>query len=257
MVSSFLNAEAAAVAPKRFVIAGMDGCAKCAACEVRARGICSALDDGELTQLANVAVKVTLPPGRIFIEEGTDADELFNITSGVVKLFKSLPDGRRQITGFVGVGHFLGLAVSDRYAFSAETVDQVRLCRFSRRKLETAIDEFPRLERRLLNEAANELVTAQEQMLLLGRKTARERVASFLYSQLLSEYGLDIPDGGKLHFPMTRADIADFLGLTVETVSRTISSLRREKIIAMESGQEIRVPFPSQILEISRGERHS
>lgn len=240
--------------PKRIVIAGMDGCQTCSVCEIRAHGICSALNDDELSQLAQAAVRMTIPPGRQFIEEGSLADEFFNITSGTVKLFKSLPDGRRQITGFVSIGHFLGLAVSDRYAFGAEAIDQVRLCRFSRERLETVIDEFPRLERRLRNEAANELVAAQDQMLLLGRKTARERVASFLYSQITVLYGDDIPQNAKLHFPMTRADIADFLGLTVETVSRTISGLRREGLIATGVGHEITVPAPSRLRTIASGE---
>ncbi|AQS83465.1 MAG: Crp/Fnr family transcriptional regulator [Acetobacter aceti] len=240
--------------PRRIVIAGMDGCQACSVCEVRAHGICSALNDDELAQLAKAAVRVTIPPGRQFIEEDSDAGEFFNITSGTVKLFKSLPDGRRQIMGFVGIGHFLGLAVSDRYAFSAEAIDQVRLCRFSRERLETIIDEFPRLERRLRNEAANELVAAQDQMLLLGRKTARERVASFLYGQMVERYSDDIPRNARLIFPMTRADIADFLGLTVETVSRTISGLRREGLVTTGAGHEISVPTPSRLQTIARGE---
>ncbi|BCI68663.1 Crp/Fnr family transcriptional regulator [Acetobacter aceti] len=254
MSVSALTAGNSLSVPKRIVIAGMEGCRACSVCEVRAHGICSALNDDELSQLAQAAVRVTIPPGRQLIEEGSPADEFFNITAGTVKLFKSLPDGRRQITGFVGIGHFLGLAVSDRYAFGAEAIDQVRLCRFSRERLETVIDEFPRLERRLRNEAANELVAAQDQMLLLGRKTARERVASFLYGQITELYGDDIPQTAKLHFPMTRADIADFLGLTVETVSRTISGLRREGLITTGASHEITVPSPSRLRTIASGE---
>ena len=254
MASSSLTDEPTTFRPRRLVIAGMEGCKGCAVCEVRARGICSALDDQELERLAQAAVRVTIAPGRVFIEEGAPANEFFNVTSGTVKLFKSLPDGRRQITGFVSTGHFLGLAVSDRYAFGAEAIDQVRLCRFSREKLETVVHEFPMLERRLLSEAANELVAAQDQMLLLGRKTARERVASFLYGQLLENYGNDIPDNAKLHFPMTRADIADFLGLTVETVSRTLSGLRRDGLLAMGAAHEITVLTPENLHTIAKGE---
>ncbi|NHN88287.1 Crp/Fnr family transcriptional regulator [Acetobacter conturbans] len=254
MAPSSLPEGQPALRPRRLVIAGMEGCTGCAVCEVRARGICSALNDQELEQLARAAVRVTMPPGRVFVEEGAKADAFFNITAGTAKLFKSLPDGRRQITGFVGVGHFLGLAVSDRYAFGAEAIDQVKVCRFSRERLEMVVEEFPRLERRLLSEAANELVAAQEQMLLLGRKTARERVASFLYEQLLDGYGNDIPSGAKLHFPMTRADIADFLGLTVETVSRTLSGLRRDGLLAMGAGHEISVMAPARLQAIAKGE---
>ncbi|GBR03099.1 cAMP-binding transcriptional regulator [Acetobacter oeni LMG 21952] len=231
----------------------MEGCTNCAICEVRAHGVCSALRDDELERLARAAVRMTVPPGHIFIEEGSRATDFFNVTGGTVKLFKSLPDGRRQITGFVSVGHFLGLAVSDRYAFGAEAIDQVKLCRFSRPKLEGMIEEFPRMERRLLAEAANELVTAQDQMLLLGRKTARERVASFLYGQLENHYGDAIPPNAQISFPMTRADIADFLGLTVETVSRTLSGLRKDGLVTLNAGHGITVISPVRLEAIARG----
>lgn len=240
--------------PRRLVIAGMEGCTDCGICEVRAHGICSALCDDELGHLSRAAVRVTIPPGHVFIEEGSPADEFFNVTSGTVKLFKSLPDGRRQITGFVSIGHFLGLAVSDRYAFGAEAINQVKLCRFSRTRLETIVEEFPRLERRLLSEAANELVAAQEQMLLLGRKTARERVATFLYQQMEDHYGDTMPARPHINFPMTRADIADFLGLTVETVSRTFSGLRREGLLNASSGHDMIVMSPARLQQIASGE---
>ncbi len=249
-----LTAENMPVRPRRLVIAGMEGCTNCSVCEVRANGICSALRDDELERLARAAVRITVPPGHIFIEEGSRATDFFNITGGTVKLFKSLPDGRRQITGFVSIGHFLGLAVSDRYAFGAEAIDQVKLCRFSRPKLDSLTEEFPRMERRLLSEAANELVAAQDQMLLLGRKTARERVSSFLYGQLENHYGDVIPADARISFPMTRADIADFLGLTVETVSRTLSGLRRDGLVTMNAGHTISVPSPARLRAIAQGE---
>ena len=102
----------------------------------------------------------------------------------------------------------------------------MRFCRFSRPKLKRLLLEFPRLEQRLLEVASNELVTAQEQMLLLGRKTARERLASFLLMQLA--HGSACSMGRQqIRLAMTRGDIADYLGLTIETVSRTLSRLGR------------------------------
>ena len=115
--------------------------------------------------------------GEAFIVEGDRADHFFNVTEGTARLFKSLPDGRRQITGFAGRGHFLGLAVSGSSAFTAEAVEPMQFCRFSRRRLRTLLDDFPAFETRLLEVASNELVAAQAQMLLLGRKTAREHGA--------------------------------------------------------------------------------
>jgi CRP/FNR family transcriptional regulator, anaerobic regulatory protein len=210
----------------------------CSSCEARSASICSAIDDVDLARLAAIAVVTDAPAGRNFIREGDPADCFFNITAGSAKLFKLLPDGRRQITGFVGVGHFLGLAVSDTYAFSAEAIEPVRYCRFPRTTLRELLDDFPIMEKRLLEAAANELVAAQEQMLLLGRKTARERLASFLLLQ--SRQGLPCGHSRqRFSLSMTRGDIADYLGLTIETISRTLTRLRSERLIALISQNEL------------------
>jgi CRP/FNR family transcriptional regulator len=210
----------------------------CSTCEARHLSICNAIADPDIARLATIAAVTEVPAGRTFIDEGEPADSFFNITAGSAKLFKVLPDGRRQITGLVGVGHFLGIAVSDTYAFSAEAIVPVRYCRFQRTRLRALLDEFPLMEKRLLEVAANELIAAQEQMLLLGRKTARERLASFL--SLQSRQGLPCGHSRRrFTLPMTRSDIADYLGLTIETVSRTLTRLRGEGLIALVSLNEL------------------
>ena len=212
----------------------------CSVCDARSFSVCNAIPDADLGQLSAIAVVTEVPAGQCFIDEGEPANCFFNVTAGSAKLFKLLPDGRRQITGFVGPGHFLGLAVSDTYAFGAEAIERVRFCRFPRNKLRALLDEFPLMEKRLLEVAAHELVAAQEQMLLLGRKTARERMASFLLAQ--SRQG--VPCGQprpRFRLPMTRSDIADYLGLTIETVSRTLTRLRAEGLIEIISQSELMV----------------
>ncbi len=210
----------------------------CTTCDARSFGVCNAIPDAHLTRLAAIAVVTEAPAGQCFIDEGEPASAFFNITLGTAKLFKLLPDGRRQITGFVGPGHFLGLAVSDIYAFSAEAIERVRYCRFQRAKLRTLLDDFPLMEKRLLEVASNELVAAQEQMLLLGRKTARERLASFLLMQ--SRQGMPCGHARRrFTLPMTRNDIADYLGLTIETVSRTLTRLRAERLIDLAPQSEV------------------
>lgn len=209
----------------------------CAHCDVRHQSVCSAIEEADLARLAAVAVVRSVDKGKVFIEEGEPATDFFNVTAGTAKLFKLLPDGRQQITGFAGLGHFLGLAVSQTYAFSAEAIEPMRFCRFSRPKLRLLLDDFPALEARLLQSACNELVTAQEQMLLLGRKTARERVASFLVGR-----SLETPCGSAIahiRLPMTRGEIADYLGLTLETVSRTLSRFKVEKRISAAGSGEL------------------
>jgi CRP/FNR family transcriptional regulator len=194
------------------------------------------------------------PPGQSFIDEGEPATCFFIVTAGTAKLFKLLPDGRRQITSFVGPGQFLGLAVADTYAFSAEAIDPVRYCRYPRAKMRALLDDFPLMEKRLLEFTSNELVAAQEQMLLLGRKTARERLASFLLIQ--SRQGM--PPGHsrqRLSLPMTRGDIADYLGVTIETVSRTLTKLRAEGLIDLESQHEATVCDPVALANLAAGSR--
>jgi CRP/FNR family transcriptional regulator, anaerobic regulatory protein len=209
----------------------------CISCEARAHSVCGAIEEQDLARLAAVAVIRDISKGATFIREGTPATDFFNITGGTVKLFKLMPDGRQQVMGFAGMGHFLGLAVSDTYAFNAEAIEPVQLCRFSRPRLRELLRDFPALEERLLQTACNELVAAQEQMLLLGRKTARERVATFLIAR--SRAALSSGSGELVPLPMTRSEIADYLGLTIETVSRTFSRFKAEKRIATPSNSEV------------------
>lgn len=229
----------------------------CATCGARERSVCNAIPHEHLKRLADLAVPVSVEPGRAFIEEGETAEHFFNVTNGTAKLFKLLPDGRRQITGFAGIGHFLGLAVARNYSFSAEAIDPMRICRFSRSKLRVLLDDFPAMEKRLLEVASNELVAAQEQMLLLGRKTARERLASFLVS--LAAHLDDDGPACRRHMadhvllPMTRSDIADFLGLTIETVSRTLTRLKLEKLIDIPSSGEIVIRNPEGLESLATG----
>lgn len=214
------------------------GLHQCDHCDARPSSVCNAIPDHLLDRLAAASVVLDIPPGTTFITEGEPATAFFNVTRGTAKLFKLLPDGRRQITGFAHLGHFLGLAVSDTFAFSAEAIDPVKLCRFSRARLRVLLDDFPAMEKRLLEVAANELVAAQEQMLLLGRKTARERLASFLVMQ--SRGGAPCqPQRRRIALPMTRSDIADYLGLTIETVSRTLTYFRTERLIDIPAQSEL------------------
>lgn len=228
------------------------GSEPCASCGARSFSVCDAIEDRDLARLASVAVPKELATGQALLEEGDPAEHFFNVTAGALKLYKGLSDGRRQITGFAYAGHFLGLAVSSTYAFSAEAIGPVRVCRFSRRELRVLLDEFPQLEKRLFEAASNELVAAQEQMLLLGRKTAVERVASFL----LGAAGEDpccTRAGVQLHLPMSRHDIADYLGLTIETVSRTFTRLKADHLIELPSPSEVVLLERSRLERIAEG----
>jgi CRP/FNR family transcriptional regulator len=233
----------------------------CATCDARAHSVCDAVPDRDLDRLARSAVTIQAAAGESFVNEGDPAEHFFNISAGTAKLYKLLPDGRRQILGFAGPGHFLGLGLgaATTYAFSAEAVEPVAACRFTRSRLVGLMEDFPAMEKRLLAMAANELAAAQEQMLLLGRKTARERVATFLVARAHLRR-VECPTGPvsraplRLHLPMTRGDIADYLGLTIETVSRTLTRLRADRLIDLPTTAEVVIPNLAALESVAGGE---
>lgn len=232
---------------------------RCLVCDIRNKSLCSSMDEEGLAALAHSSRQLQLPPGTTIVEEGEPALAFFNVTGGTVKLFKSLPDGRRQITGFADAGQFLGLSTAQTYSFGAETVDNVRLCRFMRPQLEALLSDYPTFERRLLAAVTDKLAEAQEQMLLLGRKTAREKVATFLLDRMkafhLSMANRRQEPENMASVPMTRVDIADYLGLTIETVSRTISAFRRSLLIASAENHRIRLLSVATLLNIASGQK--
>lgn len=212
----------------------------CATCAVRGMALCAPLEGSELEKLNGIVTHLRLEAEASVFYEGDPAEYIFNVTSGCVRLSKMMSDGRRQITGFLFPGDFFGLAFDRSYTYSAEAVSDVQLCRFPRAKLEALFREFPKLEHRLLSMAANELVTAQDHMLMLGRKTAEERVASFLVS-LARRAGRAGRRESPIELPMNRTDIADHLGLTIETVSRTFTQLRKAKLIDLGDAKHVTV----------------
>ncbi len=224
----------------------------CSACPIRELTVCAALEDTELSRMADIVRTRHLETHKTLFSEGDEAGYVYNVTAGTVKLYKLLPDGRRQITGFLFTGDFLGLSMLDRYAYSAETVTPVSLCQFPRRQIEQLLQEFPKLQQRLFTMASNELEAAQDQMLLLGRKTAKEKVASFLLglSRRLERRG---QKGNPVPIPMSRSDIADYLGLTTETVSRTFTALKSKQVIRLLEGNKVDLADRDVLLDLADG----
>ena len=225
----------------------------CVNCHVRHLTICGAFEVDELKHLEPLVGHRDLEPGQALFDEDDDSSHAYNLVEGTVRLYKLLPDGRRQITGFAIAGDFLGLSSRGHYAYSAEAISPVVLCRFKRADLQRLFSKFPAMEHRVLAMANDELVAAQDQMLLLGRKTPMEKVASFLLalSKRLERIGRR---GGELPLAMTRADIADYLGLTVETVSRTFSKLKASKIIALPSPDRVQLLDRRKLETVAAGD---
>ena len=224
----------------------------CLHCEVRRVSLCDAVPEPELDRLVASSVEATARAGQLLVIEGDPSQAFFNIVSGTAKLYKSLPDGRQQITGFAGPGYFLGLAVGGHYAFTAEAIDVVQYCLFSRSQFVQLLSNYPAAGQRLAASTANELIAAQEQMLLLGQKTARERLASFLlqWSSHLAVCGLP---QDLFTLPMPREDIASYIGLTVETVSRNLTGLRKAQLIEVAGFKRIKILNRAKLKAISEG----
>ncbi|MAW88410.1 MAG: transcriptional regulator [Phyllobacteriaceae bacterium] len=218
--------------------------ALCQACEARHRGVCGALNTDQLVNLSKHSVRRKVTPGTELVGEEQDVSQYANVIGGVVKLTKMLSDGRQQIVGLQFAPDFLGRPFSRSSRFSAEAATEVELCSFSKGLIDRMIDQSPDLEHKLLEQTLKELDEARDWMLTLGRKTAAEKVASFLH---LIAINVD-PDApthdGPITFdlPLTRADIADFLGLTIETVSRQLTKLRKDGVIHIENNRHITVP---------------
>lgn len=167
-----------------------------------------------------------------------------SVVSGVIKLLKVLEDGRQQIVGLKFSPDFMGRPFSTDNTLSAEAASLVRLCQIPRGVLDGLLQQSRTLERRLMSEALRELDEAREWMVTLGQKSASERVASFLYLiglHVCPEFS-EAPGTITYELPLTRRDIADFLGLSIETVSRQLTELRRLEIIAIRNKRHVTIP---------------
>lgn len=212
---------------------------RCIGCPVREAGIASELSDEELTRIDAIATATHYPTDATLVYEGDEAKRVYNITSGVVRLTKLLPDGRRAITGFLYPGKFLGLSYEGKFSYTAEAITPVEACVFQRSAIEREFRRIPKLEHRLLSMVATELMAAQDQMVLLGRKTPKEKLASFLLHIAEQKLGRQRSSPLVAEIPMGRADIADYLGLTIETVSRTLTKFVEQGLIEMRTRREI------------------
>ncbi len=224
----------------------------CTHCDLGAKSFCSGLTTEQFRRFMTFLGQTSIECNATIFREGDPAQHLYEITVGAVKLYKLLSDGRRQIIAFLFPGDFFGLSLNGTYAYTAEAMLPVMVCRFPKRKLDALFEEIPVLEKKLLGATAQELAAAHDQMLLLGRKTAREKVASFLVMLWDRLCG-----AGERHqlitLPMSRSDIADFLGLTIETVSRTLTGFRREGLIALPDVNHLLIRQHEALQRIAEG----
>ncbi len=195
-------------------------------------------DDGGLAEIQGAATRYAR--NEEIFGEGDEAEFVYRVKSGTVRLYRVLADGRRQIGAFHFAGDVFGLEAGAEHAFSAEAVTDCEMVATPRltvfRRAEGDVD-FSRL---LWTRAVSELASARDHMLLLGRQTAMERVAAFLLEMASKSRA-----AGIVTLPMSRQDIADYLGLTIETVSRTLTLLTDQGTIEIPSSRTIRLRDPA------------
>ncbi|MBV9250870.1 MAG: helix-turn-helix domain-containing protein [Acetobacteraceae bacterium] len=180
--------------------------------------------------LEQFGITVKVERGHEIHAQGHCAEHCWRIVSGCVRTVKLLEDGRRAVGEFLFAGDYFGQDDVETYDLAAEAVTDVVLRRYPRRMVEALADSHAVLARRLRGIALSNLRAAHERAAMLGRKTASERLASFL---LEMDRRCRERSGSFLELPMSRGDIADYLGLTVETVCRLLSQFRREGAIAV------------------------
>lgn len=182
---------------------------------------------------------------QVLFAEGDRSDDVHEVTSGAVLVMRTLDDGRRQIVDVVGPGRLFGLTASDRHRCSAVASTDAVVCRLDR----AAAARHPLIAERMGRAALAEIDRLRDLALALGRKSALERVAGFLLS-LLGEATAGV---AVIHLPVTRAEMADHLGLTLETVSRTTSRLKRDGVVRADRGDRIVVADARRLAEIAAG----
>ncbi len=215
----------------------------CELCVVRNRAICAVLAPDELRALNQISRRRTLAAGQTLMWEGDDSLMVANVIEGVLKLTTGTDDGREQIVGIVYPSEFIGRPFGARSGQTVTALTDARICAFTRGDFDAFAREHPELEHKLLQRTLAELDRARHWMLLLGRKSATERVASFLLemSDRLVTPGCNDLGGpaDRFDLPFGRQSIADILGLTIETVSRQMTRLRSDGIIDLPSRREV------------------
>lgn len=208
----------------------------CLECDHRARSICAELSDRDLRRLSARVSHHGVKAGQAIVRQGEACDLFYVITSGSFRVVRSLADGRRQILGFLLAGDMLSPPGEGDAAHSVEALEESEVCQFTPAELKGMARIAPNLERRLRENCRHELHRAEDHIVLLGQARAEERVLAFL--QALARHPANQSAGQEhinLHLSMSRQDIADYLGLRLETLSRTLNLLKKQnKILHLE-----------------------
>jgi CRP/FNR family transcriptional regulator len=217
----------------------------CADCPIRHRAICARCETDELAELETIKMYRRHAAGEVVVMAGDPLDFLSSVVEGTAVLTRSLEDGRRQMVGMLLPSDFIGRPGRATSPYDVTAVSDLLLCSFKRGPFERLMSRTPHIGQRMLEMTLDELDSARDWMLLLGRKTAREKVASFLV------FLLRRAEGGELRavIPISREAMAEYLGLTIETVSRQMSALRKAGIISLHGTRTVEALDWEELLE--------
>lgn len=214
----------------------------CGDCPIRHRAVCARCETDELAVLDQIKYYRSFEAGQTVIWSGDRMDFVASVVTGIATLTQTMEDGRRQMVGLLLPSDFVGRPGRSTAAYDVTATTDLVMCCFRKKPFEEMMATTPHIGQRLLEMTLDELDAAREWMLLLGRKTAREKIASLL--TILARRDVSLRDGAgacSFDLPLTREEMADYLGLTLETVSRQISALKREGIIELEGKRHVKV----------------
>ncbi|TKZ22116.1 Crp/Fnr family transcriptional regulator [Shimia litoralis] len=224
----------------------------CGNCPIRHRAVCARCETDELEVLEEIKYYRSFEAGQTVVWSGDKMDFVGSVVSGIASLTQTMEDGRTQMVGLLLPSDFVGRPGRDGAAYDVVATTDLVMCCFRKKPFERMMLETPHIAQRLLEMTLDELDAAREWMLVLGRKTAREKIASLLSIIARRDASLKLSGAqGTLVFdlPLTREAMADYLGLTLETVSRQMSALKRDGVILLEGKRHVTIPDLSRLLE--------
>lgn len=225
---------------------------ECTTCPIRHRAVCARCESDELERLEEIKYYRSFEAGQTVMWSGDKMDFVGSVVSGIASLTQTMEDGRTQMVGLLLPSDFVGRPGRDGAAYDVVATTDLFMCCFRKKPFEDMMNETPHIAHRLLEMTLDELDAAREWMLVLGRKTAREKIASLLSIIARRDVTLNLVTGHSqvvFDLPLTREAMADYLGLTLETVSRQISALKRDGVILLEGKRRITVPDMDRLLE--------
>jgi len=205
----------------------------------------------EIAAQRKIGVVVNLARSNTVFSDGEDARYFYKVVEGAVRLSKIMLNGRRQIADFALPGDIFGFECGEMYGLAAESVTPVVLIRYSRVHIERLGEEFSDVRQELMTLLRRGWTSAQAHLVMLGRQTAKERVAAFFVA-LSGHRG--VRNTQTLDLPMSRQDIADYLGLTIETVCRTLTDLKSENILSIPNRHQIVIRNLEALKSLAEGE---